>query len=45
MNLDDYDSRVSLFNEEAFEYGINFHAKVFCPSNSVALIVIHEYRF
>jgi hypothetical protein len=28
MNLDEYDSRIALFSEEAFQHGIHFNAKV-----------------
>lgn len=28
INLDEYDSRVALYAEEAFQTGVNFNAKV-----------------
>lgn len=41
MNLDEYDSRVTLFSDEAFSHGINFNAKV-CPSRDNDSINIDE---
>lgn len=28
INLDEYDSRITLYSEEAFQHGITFNAKV-----------------
>lgn len=33
LDLDEYDSRVALYSEEAFQQGIQFNAKVSPPSH------------
>lgn len=43
--LDEYDSRVALYSDEAFQQGITFDAKVIHHSMPLWFAVCHSYLF